>query len=291
MASIKQSGVNGVAAWEDASRRTDASKTLCEESKAPHARKRNLCHSQHMSPIKQPHRTPSVSNPALKAKGPECSVQCVCESEWVKYGRPITFHGAHQGIAHSYPGAPDSLSVSLQQTNSVSYKQEQTAAAVLQAKVTPEWGSYHVSSSEASEESQLNKTLVCVIKSDCKLSQRVFRVLCCRFHGDLRSHYSANKNLQAKHQAQAFAGCWLTRKCRLVIFDCFSSFVGKSSSPVACRAVAVYRRRVTLSGWYGMGKGLRLNWQRKRGNCQGTTVVWLGPVLAQGDLILWSAQG
>lgn len=150
---------------------------------------------------------------------------------------------------------------------------------------------HHVSSSEASEESQLNKTLVCVIKSDRKLSQRVFRVLCCRFHGDLRSHYSANKNLQAKHQAQAFAGCWLTRMCRLVIFDCFSSFVGKSSSPVACRAVAVYRRRVTLSGWYGMGKGLRLNWQRKRGNCQGTTVVWLGPVLAQGDLILWSAQG
>lgn len=181
--------------------------------------KRNLCHSQHMSPIKQPHRTPSVSNPAWKAKGPERSVQCVCESEWVKYGRPITFRGAHQGIAHSYPRAPDSLSVSSQQTNSVSYKQEQTAAAVLQAEVTPEWSSYHVSSSEASEESQLNKTLVCVIKSDRKLNQRVFRVLA---GSTVTSDPTTNKNLQAKHQAQAFTGCWLTRMCRLVIFDCFS---------------------------------------------------------------------
>lgn len=251
--------------------------------------KRNLCHSQHMSPIKQPHRTPSVSNPAWKAKGPERSVQCVCESEWVKYGRPITFHGAHQGIAHSYPGAPDSLSVSSQQTNSVSYKQEQTAAAVLQAKVTPEWSSYHVSSSEASEESQLNKTLVCVIKLDCELNQRVFHV---HAGSTVTSDPTTaqiktfKQNIKLKLSQGADS-----RTCVDLLFLIVSPFVGKSSSPVACRAVAVYRRRVTLSGWYGIRKGLRLNWQRKRGNCQGTAVVWLGPVLAQRDLILWSAQG
>lgn len=34
-----------------------------------------------------------------------------------------------------------------------------------------------------------------------------------------------------------------------------------------------------------MGKGPRFNWHRKRRPVGGTTVAWLGPILAQGDLI------
>lgn len=151
-----------------------------------------------------------------------------------------------------------------------------------------------MSSSEASEESQLNETLVFVVKSDRKLSKNPKESFVYFAAGStVTSDPTAAqiKTFEQNIKLKLSEGAHSRRMCRLVIFDCFSSFVGKSSSPVACRAVAVYRRRVTLSGWFGMGKGLRLNWQRKRGNCQGTTVVWLGPVSAQGDLILWSAQG